>query len=68
MKPSGDCIWMIGDNPINDIVGAKESIGAITFQKIHKGVTLGKGVSQPDAAFNDFIDLRNLLRKLYEAR
>ena len=35
MKPEGTCFWMIGDNPISDIKGSRESIGAITFQKIH---------------------------------
>ena len=33
--------WMIGDNPIADIMGAKK-LGGITFQKIHDGVKLGE--------------------------
>jgi putative hydrolase of the HAD superfamily len=67
MKPKGDCIWMVGDNSINDIKGARDSINAVTFQKLHKGITLGEGLFQPDASFNDFVDLRELLKKLSEA-
>jgi putative hydrolase of the HAD superfamily len=64
MQPKGDCIWVIGDNPINDIRGGKEKINAVTLQKIHAGVELGEGSSAPDAHFKDFKDLRNLLAKL----
>ena len=31
MRPKGDCVWMIGDNPINDIRGAREKINAVTL-------------------------------------
>lgn len=68
MKPQGDCIWMVGDNPLNDIQGARESIDAVTFQKLHKGIILGKEMSQPDVSFNDFSELRQLLTKLNGAR
>lgn len=64
MKPKADCIWMIGDNPLNDIQGAKESINAVTFQKIHHGIALGKGSAQPSASFKDFSMLKNHLSKL----
>jgi HAD superfamily hydrolase (TIGR01549 family) len=64
MKPKGDCIWMIGDNPINDIQGAREKINAITLQKIHDGTDVGVGVCAPDASFNDFKSLRTLIAKL----
>lgn len=64
MKPEGDCIWMVGDNPLNDIQGARESINAVTFQKLHKGIILGEGMSQPDVSFNNFSELRQLLIKL----
>jgi len=64
MRPKGDCIWMIGDNPVNDIRGGREKINAITLQKIHSGVVLGNGVNEPDASFNNFADFRNLLVKL----
>jgi putative hydrolase of the HAD superfamily len=64
MQPKGNCIWMIGDNPINDIRGSKESINAITFQKIHEGVELGLGQNSPDVSFSDFRNLRELLSNL----
>ena len=68
MKPRGDCIWMVGDNPLNDIQGARESINAVTFQKLHKGIVIGSGASQPDVSFKEFIELRELLAKLNEVR
>jgi HAD superfamily hydrolase (TIGR01549 family) len=64
MQPKGDCIWMIGDNPINDIQGAKEKINAITFQKLHKGVERGSGNCLPDAYFSSFTDLKNFIATL----
>jgi len=64
MRPQGDCIWMIGDNPINDIRGAREKIQAVTLQKIHTGVDLGIGGDAPDASFADFASLRKLIAKL----
>ena len=68
MKPRGNCIWMVGDNPLNDIQGARESINAVTFQKLHKGIVTGRGSSQPDVSFKEFMELRELLTKLNEAR
>ena len=64
MRPKGDCIWMIGDNPVNDIRGGREKINAITLQKIHKGTPLGTGENAPDAAFNEFGELRQLIARL----
>lgn len=64
MQPKGDCIWMIGDNPINDIRGAREEINAITLQKIHAGVVLDTVENIPDAAFNEFGELRRLIAAL----
>ena len=64
MCPKGDCIWMIGDNPVNDIRGAREEINAVTLQKIHAGVEAGTGVTAADAIFNDFSDLRKMLARL----
>lgn len=64
MQPKGDCIWMIGDNPVNDIRGGKEKINAVTLQKIHEGVELGQGPNTPDASFKHFKELRHLLTKL----
>jgi HAD superfamily hydrolase (TIGR01549 family) len=64
MRPKGDCIWMIGDNPVNDIRGAREKINAVVLQKIHAGVEVGSGINTPDAAFTDFVELRKILAKL----
>jgi len=64
MRPGGNCIWMIGDNPENDIRGARETIAAVTLQKMHTGVELGVGSNAPDASFADFADLRLLIRTL----
>ena len=64
MRPNGNCIWMIGDNPKQDIQGARKSIGAITLQKIHKGVEKGVGEFQPDIYFENFSQLRKLLAKI----
>ncbi len=58
-----DRIWMVGDDPFTDIYGAKE-FGAITFQKIHKGVLLGSGDQLPDYSFSKFKDLFDLIQSL----
>ena len=57
---------MIGDNPINDIRGAREKIKAITLQKIHQGVELGTGENAPDAMFGEFSQLRRFIASLGE--
>ena len=64
MQPKGECVWMIGDNPINDIRGAREQIKAITLQKIHQGVELGANECAPDASFGEFSQLRRLIASL----
>jgi putative hydrolase of the HAD superfamily len=64
MQPKGGCIWMVGDNPINDIRGAKEKINAVTLQKLHDGLHLGEGPNTPHASFKDFKEVRHLLAKL----
>jgi putative hydrolase of the HAD superfamily len=64
MRPKGDCIWMIGDNPHNDILGARREINAVTLQKIHTGVALGIGEERPDASFAEFAQLSALLEEL----
>jgi FMN phosphatase YigB (HAD superfamily) len=64
MRPKGDCIWMVGDNPINDIRGAREKINAVTLQKYHEGTAIGADLNQPDAAFEHFGQLRKLLAQL----
>jgi HAD superfamily hydrolase (TIGR01549 family) len=64
MKPNGDCIWMIGDSAKNDIAGARSAISAVTLQKVHEGVEIGKAETQPDAIVHDFESLRKLLRDI----
>lgn len=64
MQPKGDVIWMIGDNPVNDIRGAREKIDAITLQKLHDGVEKGAGINIPHAIFTEFKDIRILLSEL----
>jgi putative hydrolase of the HAD superfamily len=64
MQPKGDCIWMIGDNPIKDIRGAKEKIKAVTLQKVHEGVELGEGPNTADASFKEFKELCHFIAKL----
>ena len=64
MKPEGKCFWMIGDNPKSDIKGSRESIGAITFQKIHDDLKEGTGEYTPDAVFKDFDSLRDIFQKV----
>ncbi len=58
------CIWMIGDNEVNDIAGARQAVGAITIQKVHAGVAVGKGEGEPDAIMSQFTELRKLLNKI----
>lgn len=64
MQPKGSNIWMIGDNPNKDIGGAKAAINAVTFQKMHQGVELGTGDNSPDCAFENFSELRSLLKTI----
>ena len=64
MKPKGNCIWMIGDNPVNDVQGARESISAVTLQKVHDGVVSGSGVTEPDASFREYSHVAELLKSL----
>jgi putative hydrolase of the HAD superfamily len=64
MLPKGKCIWMIGDNPINDVQGARESIAAVTLQKVHDGVSVGTGKTQPDCCFSDYSQAIKLLQDI----
>ena len=66
MRPKGNCIWMIGDNPINDIKGAREKIESVTLQKVHDLVEVGHGSCEADAIFYNFHELRNLIKKITE--
>lgn len=67
LQPRGGRIWMIGDNPDADIAGAKAAIGAITLQKIHAGVHEGEGDQQPHCTFEEFGELRSLLKRQLSA-
>lgn len=66
LNPKKNCIWMVGDNPINDIQGAKESINAVTIQKVHHGVEIGEGKMAPDCIIHTFSELRKLLQTILE--
>lgn len=61
-------VWMIGDNPINDILGARDTVAAVTLQKIHKGIDLGRGKFAPDASFEHFSELRKIVVKLGQSK
>jgi len=53
-------LWMVGDNPATDVVGGRH-IGAVTFQKLHAGVSPGTGETTPDFTFDHFKDLHDLV-------
>ena len=55
--------WMIGDNPIADIYGAKQ-LNSSTFQKIHNKVSIGRGKYKPDYIFNDYYDFLTEVKKI----
>jgi len=57
---SDHVIWMVGDNPATDIAGGR-SIGAVTFQKVHRGVSAGTGDLAPDFIFTNFKDLHGFV-------
>jgi putative hydrolase of the HAD superfamily len=63
MQTKENCIWMIGDNPVKDIAGARDAIGAVTIQKIHTGVEAGIGQNTPDMLLDNFAALRQVLKK-----
>lgn len=60
MRPTGDCIWMVGDNPVNDIAGARKAIGAVTIQKLHGDLKTGEGENQPDCTIRTFAQLSSI--------
>jgi len=64
MKTKDNRIWMIGDNPVNDILGAKKCINATTLQKISSDTPEGIGEFAPHASFKNYSELRNLIKKL----
>lgn len=59
-------IWMIGDSA-NDIVGARNAIGAVTFQKRHSGVTVLTGTDQADVVFDKFGEVHEIFSGIIKA-
>jgi len=58
-------VWMVGEEPVSDIGGAKAAIDAVGLQKRHEGVKVySDGPYAPDAVFDHFRDLRRLLAEL----
>jgi putative hydrolase of the HAD superfamily len=58
-------VWMIGDSPRCDVAGARRAIGALTIQKLHAGVSVGRnGDEKPDETFERFGDLRRAFSEL----
>ncbi len=58
-------LWMIGDQPIDDIRGARETISAITLQKRHQGVEVAESA---DLVFGHYDELRQLFAELTARR
>ena len=60
LKIEPENIWMIGDNPLSDMIGAG-NMGMIKIQKIHDGVKVIKtGAARPDFIFRHYDDLNSL--------
>ena len=54
-------IWMIGDNPKSDMVGAGE-MGMVKIQKFHDGVkVINTGIAKPDLVFSNYSELISLI-------
>ena len=54
-------IWMIGDDPNSEMVGAGE-MGMIKIQKFHDGVKVIKtGMAKPDLVFSNYSELISLI-------
>lgn len=56
-------VWMIGDDLVRDLAGAKQAIGAVTLQRTPASQPIVEG-DAVDAAFESFVDLRSLLAGL----
>lgn len=67
IKPEGTNYWMIGDSPRKDIQGARDAIGAVGIQKVHRGIEEGSGKEQPDALLKSFKTLNQFLMKYAQA-
>ena len=57
-------MWMIGDDAETDIRGARDSLGAVTLQKVHPGVQKGRDAAAPDAWFTSFLALRHFMQRM----
>ncbi len=68
VRPVGGVVWMVGDDPEADVWGARKGIGAVTLQKVHRGVSEGRGDMTPDARFTSFGEVRDLVRDLSSER
>lgn len=55
-------VWMIGDDLIKDIQGAKTAIGAITLHKFNQNIGKGLFNKYIDYQFRTFAELRILLK------
>ena len=54
-------IWMIGDDPLTDLVGAGE-MGMIKVQKTHDDIQVkDSGIGKPDLIFNNYGELISLI-------
>ncbi len=67
IQPKGNCIWMVGDDPVKDISGAQEKINAITLLKADTSFQVNKNRLTSDLIFNDFRELKTLIIRLAEA-
>ncbi|MBK7285417.1 MAG: hypothetical protein IPI83_14885 [Sphingomonadales bacterium] len=52
-------IWCIGDSVENDLVGARQAVGAITLYKV-EGKPTRPASDAVDAVFANFADVRQL--------
>ena len=54
-------IWMIGDNPNSDMLGAGK-MGMVKIQKVHDGVkVIDHGLSKPDFIFRNYEELGSFI-------
>lgn len=58
---SPENIWMIGDNPNSDMLGAGK-MGMVKIQKVHDGVkVIDHGLAKPDFIFRNYEDLGSFI-------
>ncbi|OSM02287.1 HAD family hydrolase [Magnetofaba australis] len=53
-------VWMVGDNAVNDIQGAR-ALGIPCWQKLHTGVSEGQGEQAADGTFTHFGEMRKFI-------